>query len=107
MYYELFLMFEWGGGCLWCGNDIAREKFDVGPLEETLILADEILRELDELSRWHDTALDWEYPPDPSPWNEEEFMAFDKAAYMMVEKLKAELGPEFVVTYKPLPDDLT
>lgn len=30
------LMFEWGGGCLWGGNDAARATFDVGPIEERL-----------------------------------------------------------------------
>lgn len=28
--YHLRLMFEWGGGCLWSGNDAARDAFDVG-----------------------------------------------------------------------------
>jgi hypothetical protein len=32
------LMLEWGGGCLWGGNDAARERFDVGPIEDVLPL---------------------------------------------------------------------
>jgi hypothetical protein len=51
------LMFEWGGGCLWCGNDAARERFDVGPIEERLRLTLQTRRRLHELSTWHDCAL--------------------------------------------------
>lgn len=29
MLYKVRLMFEWGGGCIWCGNDAALERFDL------------------------------------------------------------------------------
>jgi hypothetical protein len=66
------LMVEWGGGCLWCGNDSALDTFGVGPIEHQLPLTSGIRRRLEELSAWHDTALNREYPPDPSPWTPEE-----------------------------------
>lgn len=101
--YKVRLMFEWGGGCIWCGNDAALERFDVGPMDEKLSLSAATLQELYTLSTWHDKALNWEYPPDPSPWSLEEFKRFESAALSMSEKLQAELGEEFEVIYEPVP----
>jgi len=101
--YQVRLMFEWGGGCIWCGNGAALERFDVGPIEEKLSLSAETLQELEKLSAWHDKALNWEYPPDPSPWTQAEFEEFEEAALFMREKLKAELGASFEVLYEPIP----
>lgn len=95
-------MFEWGGGCIWCGNDAALEKFDVGPIEDVLPLSEAIKSELQAMTEWHDKALDWRYPPDPSPWSEEEFNRFDVAANAIKSKLELELGPEFEVAYERL-----
>ena len=39
--YRLRLMFEWGGGCIWVGDDATRSAYGVGPIEESLPLADE------------------------------------------------------------------
>lgn len=96
------LMFEWGGGCLWCGNDAARAAFDVGPIEEQLALSLATRQRLVELSAWHDGALDWEYPPDPSPWSAEERERFEQAAADALAIVRSELGPEFEVLYVPL-----
>lgn len=101
--YKVRLMFEWGGGCIWCGNNAALERFDVGPIEEKLSLSAATLRELEELSNWHDKALNWEYPPDPSPWSQAEFKSFKAAALSMREKLQAELGTGFEVVYESIP----
>lgn len=102
-FYKVRLMFEWGGGCIWCGNDAALERFDVGPIEEKISLSEATLQELETLSTWHDKALNWEYPPDPSPWSQAEFKEFEKAALAMRAKLQAELGASFEVIYEPIP----
>jgi hypothetical protein len=96
------LMFEWGGGCLWCGNDAARSAFDVGPVEDRLPLSPATRQRLAELSAWHDGALDWEYPPDPSPWSAEDRERFERAAAEVLAAVQSELGPEFEVVYVPL-----
>ena len=101
--YQVRLMFEWGGGCIWCGNDAALDRFDVGPIEERLPLSAATLQELEKLSNWHDRALNWEYPPDPSPWSKAEFEEFELTAISMLEKLQAELGASFEVIYEPIP----
>jgi len=100
--YRIRLMFEWGGGCLWCGNDAARKRFDVGPIEGLLALSAETHRRLVELSAWHDESLNWEYPPDPGPWTEEEYERFDAAARATLDRIRSELGTEFEVIYEPL-----
>jgi hypothetical protein len=100
--YEVRLMFEWGGGCLWCGSDAALEAFDVGPIEDRLPLSDQTRRRLEELSVWHDTALDWDDPAGPSPWGPDEDARFDRAAAEVLERVRAELGPDFAVAYRPL-----
>jgi hypothetical protein len=95
-------MFEWGGGTLWCGNDLALSKFGVGSIEEALPISDSLRNRLAELTQWHDAALDWEYPPNPSPWSDEEWTRFDIAAKDMLSRLQSELGPSFEVIYEPL-----
>jgi hypothetical protein len=100
--YVVRLMFEWGGGCLWCGNDAARQAFDVGSIEDRLPLSAETLRRLDELSVWHDTSLDWDDPASPGPWRPEEFERFDAAAAEILARIRAELGPDFQVDYRRL-----
>jgi hypothetical protein len=97
--YHLRLMFEWGGGCLWCGNDAALRAFDVGHVEDRLPLSLETRRRLEELSVWHDTSLDWDDPAGPGPWTPGEYEDFEKAAGEVLERIRAELGPDFQVTY--------
>lgn len=100
--YRIRLMFEWGGGCLWCGNDAARDRFDVGDIEDRLPLSAENRERLAELSAWHDTALDWDDPAGPSPWTPDDDVRFDAAASEVLERIRAELGPEFQVEYTRL-----
>jgi hypothetical protein len=100
--YHLKLMFEWGGGSLWCGNDAARETFDVGAIEEKLPLSAETLRRLEELSVWHDTSLDWDDPAGPGPWPPDEYERFDGAAGEVLHTVRTELGPDFSVEYRRL-----
>lgn len=96
------LMFEWGGGCLWCGNRTALEAFGVGPLEDRLRLSLPVRRRLEELSAWHDTSLNRDYPPDPGPWPPEEYQRFERAACGILEIIRSELGSDFEVVYERL-----
>jgi hypothetical protein len=100
--FVLRLMFEWGGGCLWCDNDLALSAFGVSPIEDRLPLTSETCRHLEELSAWRDTALDWDCPPNPSPWPHGEFGRFEWAALDMLEIIRAELGSKFEVVYERL-----
>lgn len=100
--YQLKLIFEWGGGCLWCDDDAARAAFDVGSVEERLPLSPAMLARLDELSRWHDGALDWDNPAGPSTWSAEEEDRFRAAAEEALAAVRAELGADFHVEYRHL-----
>ena len=100
--FHVRLMFEWGCGSLWCGNAAALDAFDVGPIEDRLSLSAETRRRLEELSVWHDTSLDWDDPAGPGPWSPGEYEQFDQAAQEALESVRAELGPDFLVTYTRL-----
>jgi hypothetical protein len=95
-------MFEWGGGCLWCGNQASIADFDVGPIENRLKLSPAILTRLRGMTAWHDRALNWDYPPDPGPWPAEEYERFDKTVVEVPASLRCELGPEFEIEYTQL-----
>jgi hypothetical protein len=100
--YRIKLMFEWGGGTIWCANEPALSKFAVGPIEQLLPVSDSVRNRLFELTTWHDTALNWAYPPDPSPWSDEERTRFEAAANSILIELQTELGSSFEVIYQPL-----
>jgi hypothetical protein len=100
--FRIRLMFEWGGGALWCGNQVALATFSVGSIEEKLPLSATTLERLSVMTRWHDTALNWEYPPDPGPWNAAEYTEFDDAAEALLAAIQEELGAEFEVVYERL-----
>lgn len=92
---------EWRGGWLWPGNDTARRVLDLGPYDLhdpcPLPLSSESLRSCSELGRWHDTSLNWDYPPDPGPWRQDECDRFNLAARQLFAQLAAEVGPTYEI----------
>lgn len=100
--YIVRLMFEWGGGCLWCGNDTGLAGFGVGPVEDRLPLSQETRQRLTELSAWHDRALNWDNPQGPGPWSAAERERFERAAAELLRVVRAELGLDFEVIYVSL-----
>ncbi|GLP68034.1 MULTISPECIES: hypothetical protein [unclassified Streptomyces] len=53
--------------------------------------------ELARLSEWYQSSIDWDYPPNPSPWSEEELQRFKEQAGSALEVLRRELGAGWVV----------
>lgn len=100
--YSLNLMFEWGGGCLWCNDDVTKERYGSGPIESVLPLSNKIKSELEELTEWHNHALDWNDPAGPSPWSDDEFEKFDKQALELLQTIQNELGKSYIIKYIPL-----
>src|SRR5512145_1503231 len=100
--YQLKLMFEWGGGCVWCDNDIAFKHFGVGPIEGRLPLSPQIRDQLEVLTAWHNQALNWDAPREPGPWTADEYHRFDHAAQQMLQMIQVALGTDFVIHYLPL-----
>ncbi|MFQ6197078.1 hypothetical protein [Streptomyces sp. NPDC000405] len=53
--------------------------------------------ELTRLCEWYQSSLDWEYPPDPSPWPEEQWTLFRQQADAALDTLRSELGDDWTV----------
>lgn len=95
-HYLLRYFFDAGSGvCLWSANDAAREEFDYPVQLQRLELPENLLLEALHVVTWFDTSLDWSYPPNPSPWSEQERAGFNEAAQVLLSKLRQQLGPAF------------
>ena len=102
--YELRLMFEWGGpadeSVVWAMNEAAKEKFGGYAIKlDDLPISESLKEELMRLHEWHDTAMNWESPLDPSPWSEEEKARFLEESVQAFQRLCKEMGPECHVVY--------
>lgn len=97
--YVIRFFFEWGGGVLWADNDRARDTFgyDIDP--EDVGLSPATCQKLEQLSIWHDTALNRDYPPDPGPWRQEECDRFNAESHAIYATIQQELGADFAVLY--------
>ncbi len=94
--YLLRYFFDAGSGiCLWSSNDAAREKFDYPVELQSLELPENLMREALNIVTWFDSSLDWSYPPNPSPWSEQERGHFNEASQSLLSKLRQQLGPAF------------
>jgi hypothetical protein len=99
--YVLRFFLEWGGGCLWPGNDMAYRELGLGPYDllepSPLTLSAATLERCRLMAAWHDTSLNWDYPPDPGPWRQPECERFNAAVAELLADIRQELGPEFEV----------
>jgi hypothetical protein len=55
------------------------------------------------LAEWHDTSLNWDYPPDPGPWRQQECDRFNTAVAELLADIRRELGPTFRVIVRQQP----
>ncbi|MEV5531400.1 hypothetical protein [Streptomyces prunicolor] len=53
--------------------------------------------ELTRLSERYQSSIDWDCPPDPSPWSDDELQLFKQQAQAALEALRRELGTGWVV----------
>ena len=93
--YKINFFFEWGGDYLWPDSEdsFTKKRFDCDPIDpRELGIPQPIIDALDSLSEEYQTSLDWEYPPDPSPWTFEHFLDFEDrtagAFKKLIESLK-------------------
>lgn len=95
---------EWGGGCLWPGDDAARAALGSGPLDlglrgvdghadeaPALVLPEALVAWRDRLTAEHDTALNPLYPPDPSLWSAAKCARFNAGMDAFVAALRVAL----------------
>jgi hypothetical protein len=92
--YVLRFWFEWRSVTVfWPTNDAAYERFGIGAiLPEELPRTPDTQRWVREVAEWHDDSLNWEYPPDPGPWREEECARFNAAVHELYAMVVRELG---------------
>ena len=95
--YILKYWFEYGGICLWSVNDSAKNKFGYAIDNDKLPVSKSLINELYALEEEYQSSLDWEYPPDPSPWTLEQKQDFKNRANLTYLKLLSELGSDFEV----------
>ncbi|MFI0727482.1 hypothetical protein ACH4S9_00425 [Streptomyces sp. NPDC021225] len=53
--------------------------------------------ELERLCEWYQSSIDWDYPPDPSPWPAEERELFRRQSDAALGALRRELGDGWTV----------
>ncbi|MCL2746988.1 MAG: hypothetical protein FWE48_07905 [Coriobacteriia bacterium] len=95
--YQIKFWFEHGGFCLWSANDAARKKFGYPIQNKKLPISEALVSGLDTLEAEYATYLDWDYPPNPSPWTYEQKVHFLRMANWAFQRLCAELGDDFEV----------
>lgn len=98
------LAFWWDWKCIspfWQANDAAYSRFGYGEItSEDLGLPPELVADLVSMAKWHDSSLNWNYPPDPSPWRQAEcdqFNAKSKELFFLCQKA---LEPSIILIYK-------
>ncbi len=99
--FEIRLLFEWGGACLWGMNEAANAKFGYAEIERVLPLSCKTKDKLAELSARHDNALDWDDTAGPSPWTDRDFKQFEAEALSILRVVQDEVGDQFYVWYQP------
>jgi hypothetical protein len=83
------------GSCLWSANDRARDAFGYPVFVEELPLSPDAVAEARRVTKWFDGSLNWDYPPDPGPWDQAECDRFNAAARALLARLRQELGDRF------------
>ena len=98
--YILRYWYEHGGGCLWSGNEITKDKFGYKIDYNILPLSSQTKLDLNMLEKKYTTYLDWNNPADPSKWSDEEKVIFYKTANRVYQQIKNELGHDFLIINK-------
>ena len=95
--YIIRFWFEHGGTCLWSVNEKAKARYGYAIDHSNVPISNDLVSELDNLESLYIGYLDWEYPPNPSPWTSHEKGYFINKANIVHKKLIVELGEEFEV----------
>lgn len=99
--YAFRFFYEWGtfDECLWPDNEVARKKFGLAPSIGDFPVSEELKAEIVRLGEWYQSSLNWDYPPDPSPWRQDECDRFNRAVRHVFAALQKELGENFKLEY--------
>ncbi|MBR1527852.1 MAG: hypothetical protein IJ642_00965 [Oscillospiraceae bacterium] len=102
--YSFQYWFEWGCSenfcpCLWSADQITKNKFGYAVDLHRLPISQDLIHFLCQLGIEHDNALDWEYPPNPLLWSDQEKKEFYQKAREGCFRLQKELGKEYQIIY--------
>lgn len=95
--YRLKFWFEHGGICIWAANDKSKAEYGYAINNDLLPISGELVSLLNSLEEEYHTYLDWEYPPNPSPWSTENKNDFIVRATEAYNNLCKELGESYIV----------
>ena len=112
--YRLRFFFDYNcGGCLWCDNDAAYQKFDVGPLDAEMYdlngnviqdakiqLPTSIRQRVLELDKLYAESLNWNDPAEQSLWDKNQWESFYNQTRDLHKQIQLTLGDDFEVVYK-------
>ena len=104
---QIRFFIEYGAGCLWSGNEAARNKFGVGCLNATIYalngkvaqepaikLPADIELKNDELIELYQQSFNHENPGGESLWNESQWTSFLMETESLFHQVAEFLGPE-------------
>lgn len=96
--YQLRFGFEFGSGvCFWSANEAAEQYFQNYPIvSHQLPVSKTLQKRIEFLLSWYDTFLDWDHPPDLSPWTNEADQ-FCTAAQEVLRLSRQQLGTPFEI----------
>ncbi|MER0443560.1 hypothetical protein ABR738_03080 [Streptomyces sp. Edi4] len=85
------------GAVLWAATPEDAEVWGYPVELDRLPISHDLRDVLYGLIARYDTALNWDYPPDPGPWREAECHHFNEAVRQALSRLRAELGPAWQI----------
>ncbi len=102
--YTFRYWFEWGSdenfcACLWSADDATKEKYGYQVDLHSLPISQDLIYFLCETAMRHDDALDWDYPPNPLLWTEEEEAKYYRRVKIGFTRLQQELGENYKIIY--------
>ncbi|MGZ5218944.1 MAG: hypothetical protein ACXWC7_02665 [Chitinophagaceae bacterium] len=112
--YKLRFFFDYNdGGCLWCDNDAAFQKFGSGVLDTDLIdlkgqvlqdakikLPEHLKRKVEQLDKLFAQSLDWNNPAGESLWDTNQWADFHNQATELHKEISMTLGDQFEISYQ-------
>ncbi|MEU9336622.1 hypothetical protein AB0D49_26220 [Streptomyces sp. NPDC048290] len=95
------------GVVLWAATPEDKAVWGYAIELDRLPISDDLREVLLRLMHRFDTSLNWRNPNAPGPWREEECQDFNEAVYQVLGRLRAELGPDWLIynEFLPLQED--
>lgn len=111
--YKLRFFFDYNcGGCLWCDNDAAYEKFGIGVLDSEIYdldgnilqeakikLPSSIRQQVLKLNKLYTESINWNNPGGQSLWDKNQWEIFHEQTKYLHKQIQLTLGGNFEVVY--------